>query len=58
MRKLREEMAERDAVMSENYATIQHLRSTIQELEKHKYVLGYKVNAYQVRAGKGLSCQR
>jgi hypothetical protein len=36
-------MEERDAVMSENYATIQHLRNMIQDLEKHKYVLGYKV---------------
>ena len=33
--------------MSENYNTIQHLRGRIQDLEKYKYVLGYKVETYQ-----------
>ena len=36
IRKLRQELEERDAVMSENYNTIQHLRGKIQDLEKYK----------------------
>eukprot|EP00879_Flechtneria_rotunda_P002831 GHRR01003044.1.p1 GENE.GHRR01003044.1~~GHRR01003044.1.p1 ORF type:complete len:947 (+),score=451.86 GHRR01003044.1:130-2841(+) len=40
--KLRGELAERDAVIGDNYATMQGLRTRVQELETHKFVLGYK----------------
>ena len=36
-------------MISSNYSTIQALRSRVQELEKHKYVLGYKAEKYQER---------
>lgn len=41
--KLEKELEERDAVNADNYVTIQQLRRKVQELEKHKYVLSYKV---------------
>lgn len=41
--KLRGELAERDGVIGDNYATLQGLRRRVQELETHKFVLGYKV---------------
>lgn len=43
MDKLRTEISERDTVISDNYASIQGLRRRCQELETHKFVLGYKV---------------
>uniref|UniRef100_A0A7R9VL67 Cilia- and flagella-associated protein 57 n=1 Tax=Chlamydomonas euryale TaxID=1486919 RepID=A0A7R9VL67_9CHLO len=47
--KLRNELEERDEVMGDNYATIQMLRRQGQDLEKHKFVLGHKAEAYQAR---------
>lgn len=41
--KLTREVAEREAVNTDNYHTIQALRRRVQDLEKHKFVLGYKV---------------
>jgi hypothetical protein len=41
--KLRGEVAARDGVISDNYGTIQGLRRSMADLEKHKFVLGYKV---------------
>ncbi len=41
--KLQRELHERDAVNADNYATIQQLRRKVQDLEKHKFVLSYKV---------------
>jgi hypothetical protein len=43
IKKLSEEIEERDAVISSNYHTIQLLRRRLQDLEKHKFVLAYKV---------------
>jgi hypothetical protein len=40
----------RDSVISDNYTTLQGLRRRCQELETHKFVLGYKVSG-----GTGLS---
>jgi hypothetical protein len=37
------QITERDAVISDNYNTLQALRRRCQELETHKFVLGYKV---------------
>lgn len=45
--KLKVEVAERDTVISSNYDGIQNLRRKIQELEKHKFVLGYRAESYQ-----------
>jgi hypothetical protein len=42
--KLRGELAERDGVIGDNYASLQGLRRRVQELETHKFVLGYKVS--------------
>jgi hypothetical protein len=44
--KLRSEVAERDVVIGDNYGTIQGLRRRLQDLEKHKFVLGYKVGGW------------
>jgi hypothetical protein len=41
--KLRQELDERDTVMADNYSTIQMLRRQLQDLEKHKFVLSYRV---------------
>eukprot|EP00198_Chlamydomonas_reinhardtii_P006316 XP_001695652.1 flagellar/basal body protein [Chlamydomonas reinhardtii] len=44
--KLTKELEERDAVNTDNYATIQQLRRKVQDLEKHKFVLSYKAETY------------
>lgn len=41
--KLTREVTEREAVNTDNYHTIQALRRRVQDLDKHKFVLGYKV---------------
>ena len=51
--KLKKELQERDAVMADNYDNIQALRRKVQDLEKHKFVLGYKVGAGR---GGGRGC--
>jgi hypothetical protein len=38
------QITERDAVIADNYNTLQALRRRCQELETHKFVLGYKVS--------------
>uniref|UniRef100_A0A383W626 Uncharacterized protein n=1 Tax=Tetradesmus obliquus TaxID=3088 RepID=A0A383W626_TETOB len=43
--KLRGELAERDGVIGDNYASLQGLRRRVQELETHKFVLGCKAEA-------------
>ncbi|MEW5309047.1 MAG: hypothetical protein WDW38_000959 [Sanguina aurantia] len=43
--KLSGELVERDAVINDNWHTIQDLRRRGQDLEKHKFVLGSKVGA-------------
>lgn len=42
--KLRGELTERDGVIGDNSASLQGLRRRVQELETHKFVLGYKVS--------------
>ena len=37
-------MNARDSVIGDNYTTLQGLRRRCQELETHKFVLGYKVS--------------
>ena len=44
---LREEISERETVIAQNYTTIQLLRRRLADMEKHKFVLGYRT---QVRA--------
>lgn len=39
---LREEISERDTVIAQNYTTIQLLRRRLADMEKHKFVLGYR----------------
>ena len=39
---LREEISERESVIAQNYTTIQLLRRRLADLEKHKFVLGYR----------------
>ncbi|KAF6260716.1 hypothetical protein COO60DRAFT_1637364 [Scenedesmus sp. NREL 46B-D3] len=43
--KLRGELTERDGVIGDNSASLQGLRRRVQELETHKFVLGYKAEA-------------
>ncbi len=50
--KLKREVEERDALIADNYNTLQGLRRRCQELEKHKFVLSYKVREqYRRTAG-------
>jgi hypothetical protein len=49
--KLRVEVAERDGVIGDNYGTIQGLRRRLADLEKHKFVLGYKVGCLRLVLG-------
>lgn len=42
MAALREEVAKREGVISQNYETIQLLRRRATDLEKHKFVLSYR----------------
>jgi hypothetical protein len=44
--KLAKELEERDAVLAENYATIQQLRRRIQDAEKHRFVYQHKAETY------------
>jgi chromosome segregation ATPase len=44
--KLRRELEEREKILADNFSVIQDLRHRVQELEKHKYVLGYKAESY------------
>lgn len=46
---MNEEVKERDAVMADNFSTIQVLRRRVQDLEQYKFVLGYKAEAYQAQ---------
>ena len=39
---LREEISERESVIAQNYTTIQLLRRRLADMEKHKFVLGYR----------------
>lgn len=39
---LREEISERETVIAQNYTTIQLLRRRLADMEKHKFVLGYR----------------
>ena len=39
---LREEISERESVIAQNYSTIQLLRRRLADMEKHKFVLGYR----------------
>ena len=39
---LREEISERESVIAQNYTTIQLLRRRLADIEKHKFVLGYR----------------
>ena len=39
---LREEILERESVIAQNYSTIQLLRRRLADMEKHKFVLGYR----------------
>ena len=42
MTALREEISERESVIAQNYTTIQLLRRRLADMEKHKFVLGYR----------------
>lgn len=39
---LREEISERESVIAQNYTTIQLLRRRLADMEKHRFVLGYR----------------
>lgn len=51
---LREEISERESVIAQNYTTIQLLRRRLADMEKHKFVLGYRT---QVRQSPLCSCR-
>ena len=42
MAAMKDEISERENVISQNYTTIQLLRKRLADLEKHKYVLGFR----------------
>lgn len=39
---MKDEVAERENVIGQNYDTIQQLRRRLADLEKHKFVLGFR----------------
>ena len=39
---MKDEISERENVIAQNYTTIQLLRKRLADLEKHKYVLGFR----------------
>ncbi len=42
MAAMKDEISERENVIAQNYTTIQLLRKRLADLEKHKYVLGFR----------------
>ena len=42
MAAMKDEIAERENVIGQNYDTIQQLRRRLADLEKHKFVLGFR----------------
>lgn len=51
---LSEEISERESVIAQNYTTIQLLRRRLADMEKHKFVLGYRT---QVQPTPLCSCR-
>ena len=48
---LREEISERESVIAQNYTTIQLLRRRLADMEKHKFVLGYRTQVILISSG-------
>ena len=54
---LREEISERESVIAQNYTTIQLLRRRLADMEKHKFVLGYRTQVWHITLRSHQLCQ-
>lgn len=54
---LREEISERESVIAQNYTTIQLLRRRLADMEKHKFVLGYRTQVCHITLRSYRQCQ-